>query len=246
MGLWATALLFSACLGLVMSDLEQDIYYSLFYMLDGISSGVFLWAGVIGFRLSAHPLNEAAYKKLGVRIYLIIASFFIVILVAVVMNLSIAMLIGLVLSIISLIRLRVLKRSYARSLLLLAAAVCFYMTSAAQQGGHKSSASLVQMKNALVIRKDTLVAYCTQLSQGVDELEAKMEKIRYLRNHINPSLNPDKKQQADSLDKRLTSLARFCNQMRDRFNESLGVLDSITGLIYELDKKIATSKNKKN
>jgi len=96
-------------IGLVISILGSMLLtqtqYGLAFFL-GIVSWVFLlWASVIGFQLcSYYKLYEDEYKKVGIRIYLIIVAF--------VLFLFVGLVIGLALSVILLGALWALKRNY--------------------------------------------------------------------------------------------------------------------------------------
>jgi len=69
-----------------------------------ISWAILLWASYIGYRLSSYKLYEDEYKKVGIRIYLVIAAF--------VLFFFVGFTIGIVLSVILLVSLWALKSNY--------------------------------------------------------------------------------------------------------------------------------------
>ena len=76
-----------------------------FFFLFGILSWVLLlWASYIGFRLCSYKLYEDEYKKVGIRIYLIIVAF--------VLFLFVGVMVGLIVSIALLSMLWALKSNY--------------------------------------------------------------------------------------------------------------------------------------
>lgn len=66
------AMLLSAC-GLAFSLLAMQ--YSGLFVLGAISWVLLLWAGFLGFQLAGYKLYKDEYKKVGLRIYLIIVAF---------------------------------------------------------------------------------------------------------------------------------------------------------------------------
>jgi len=96
-------------LGLLISVLGIILFTQTrigFAFFMGIVSWAFLlWASIIGFQLcSSYKLYEDEYKKVGIRIYLIIVAF--------VLFFFVGLVIGLVLSVILLSALWALKRNY--------------------------------------------------------------------------------------------------------------------------------------
>lgn len=79
--------------------------YSLGFFLGIISWGFLLWASIIGLKLSSkYKLDEDEFKKVGIRIYLIIIAF--------VLFLFVGFVVGLVLSVGLLAGLWALKGNY--------------------------------------------------------------------------------------------------------------------------------------
>lgn len=75
------------------------------FVLGIVSWSILLWASIIGFKLSSsYKLYDDEYKKVGIRIYLIIVAFFLFFFVGLV--------IGLALSVILLSALWGLKKNY--------------------------------------------------------------------------------------------------------------------------------------
>jgi hypothetical protein len=66
------AMLLSAC-GLALSILAMQ--YSGMFLLGALSWVLLLWAGFLGFQLAGYKLYKDEYKKVGLRIYLIIVAF---------------------------------------------------------------------------------------------------------------------------------------------------------------------------
>jgi hypothetical protein len=80
-------------------------HFNLAFFLGIISWLLLLWASVIGYQLcSSYKLYEDEYKKVGIRVYLIILAF--------VLFLFFGLVIGLVLSVVLLTALWSLKRNY--------------------------------------------------------------------------------------------------------------------------------------
>lgn len=77
---------------------------SFMFILSIISWAILLWASYLGFRLSSYKLYEDEYKKVGIRIYLIIVTFFLFLFVGLVL--------GLLLSVVLLSTLWGLKKNY--------------------------------------------------------------------------------------------------------------------------------------
>jgi len=95
------AMLLSAC-GLALSILAMQ--YSGLFLLGAISWVLLLWAGFLGFQLAGYKLYRDEYKKVGLRIYLIIVAFGLFLIYGVVA--------GIVLSVGLLATLWGLKRNY--------------------------------------------------------------------------------------------------------------------------------------
>jgi hypothetical protein len=79
------AILISAC-GLLLCGLAMTQASAMFF-LGVLSWALLLWASFLGFRLSGYPLNEDDRKKLGLRVYLILASFMLFMVVGVMLGL---------------------------------------------------------------------------------------------------------------------------------------------------------------
>ena len=60
------------------------------FFLGVLSWAILLWASILGFRLSGYPLNDDDYKKVAIRVYLIIAAFGLFMVVGVVVGLFIS------------------------------------------------------------------------------------------------------------------------------------------------------------
>ena len=73
-------------------------------VLAVVSWGLLLWASYLGFKLTSYKLYEDEYKKVGIRIYLIIAAF--------IAFLTIGMVAGLVVATALLATLWGMKRNY--------------------------------------------------------------------------------------------------------------------------------------
>jgi hypothetical protein len=79
--------------------------YGFAFFLGIVSWAFLLWASIIGYQLcSSYKLYEDEYKKVGIRIYLIIVAFFLFFFVGLIL--------GLALSVILLGALWALKRNY--------------------------------------------------------------------------------------------------------------------------------------
>ena len=61
-------------LALLLSGVMMTQANGLFF-LGVVSWGLLLWASVIGYQLSRYPLDGEEYRKVGIRIYLIIGAF---------------------------------------------------------------------------------------------------------------------------------------------------------------------------
>jgi len=61
--------------------------FGLVYLMGVVSWGILLWASYIGFRLTFYKLYDEEYKKVGIRIYLIIAAFILFFFVGVILGL---------------------------------------------------------------------------------------------------------------------------------------------------------------
>ncbi len=96
-------------LGLLLSVvgalLLAQVEYSIAFFLGIVSWAILLWASIIGFKLcSSYKLYDEEYKKVGIRIYLIIVAF--------ILFFFVGLIIGLALSVILLTALWGLKRNY--------------------------------------------------------------------------------------------------------------------------------------
>ena len=96
-------------LGLLLSILGsffvKQTEYSLGFFLGITSWGFLLWASILGLKLSSkYKLDEDEFKKVGIRIYLIIVAF--------ILFLFVGFVIGLVLSVALLVGLWALKGNY--------------------------------------------------------------------------------------------------------------------------------------
>ena len=96
-------------IGLIISVagtiLLSQAQFGLTFFLGIVSWALLLWASIIGYQLcNSYKLYEDEYKKVGIRIYLIIVAF--------VLFLFVGLLIGLVLSVGLLSALWALKRNY--------------------------------------------------------------------------------------------------------------------------------------
>lgn len=79
--------------------------YSVTFFLGIVSWVLLLWASIIGYKLcTSYKLYEEEYKKVGIRIYLIIVAF--------ILFFFVGLVVGLVLSVILLSALWGLKRNY--------------------------------------------------------------------------------------------------------------------------------------
>jgi hypothetical protein len=72
---FAVAAITLSAIGLLISVLLALKGHALLYM-GVLSWGLLLWASWIGFKLSSYKLYEEEYKKVAIRIYLIIGAFF--------------------------------------------------------------------------------------------------------------------------------------------------------------------------
>jgi len=95
------AMLLSAC-GLALSVVAM--HYSGMFLLGAISWVLLLWASFLGYQLAGYKLYKDEYKKVGLRIYLIIVAFALFLIYGVVA--------GIVLSVGLLATLWGLKRNY--------------------------------------------------------------------------------------------------------------------------------------
>ena len=77
---------------------------TMFFFIGIASWALLLWASYIGFRLCSYKLYEEEYKKVGIRIYLIIVAF--------VLFFFVGVMVGLVVSVILLSALWALKSNY--------------------------------------------------------------------------------------------------------------------------------------
>ena len=76
-------------LGLVGSGIMMMRANGIFF-LGVLSWAILLWASIIGFQLSKYPLQADEYRKVGLRIYLIIAAFAVFIFASVLVGLIVA------------------------------------------------------------------------------------------------------------------------------------------------------------
>ena len=90
-------------IGLLLSIILAKQTSAIFF-LGIVSWGILLWASFIAFRLSSYKLYDDEYKKVGIRIYLIIISFF--------LFLFVGLIIGIILSVFLLSTLWGLKKNY--------------------------------------------------------------------------------------------------------------------------------------
>jgi hypothetical protein len=100
---FAVAAITLSAIGLLISVLLALKGHALLY-IGVLSWGLLLWASWIGFKLSSYKLYPEEYKKVAIRIYLIIGAFFLFFFVG--------LMIGFVLSVILLATLWGLKRNY--------------------------------------------------------------------------------------------------------------------------------------
>ena len=92
-------------ISIVGSFILTQAGYSIAFFMGIVSWGLLLWASIIGFQLcNSYNLYEDEYKKVGIRIYLILVAFLLFFFVGLV--------IGLVLSVALLSTLWALKRNY--------------------------------------------------------------------------------------------------------------------------------------
>lgn len=96
-------------IGLLISILGSFLLtpteYSLAFFMGIVSWGLLLWASIIGFKLcNSYKLYDDEYKKVGIRIYLIIVAF--------ILFFFVGLIIGLVLSVALLSTLWALKSNY--------------------------------------------------------------------------------------------------------------------------------------
>ena len=100
---FAIAAIALSAIGLLISVLLALKGHALLFM-GVLSWGLLLWASWIGYKLSAYKLYPEEYKKVAIRIYLIIGAFFLFFFVG--------LMIGFILSVILLATLWGLKRNY--------------------------------------------------------------------------------------------------------------------------------------
>ena len=80
-------------IGLLLTATLLVIYKAdlgLFPILGIVSWALLLWASYIGYRLCSYKLYDEEYKKVGIRIYLIIGAFFLFFFVGVVIGLALS------------------------------------------------------------------------------------------------------------------------------------------------------------
>jgi len=92
-----------SAIGLLLSLILTKAANWIFF-LGVLSWAILLWASYIGFRLSSYKLYDAEYKKVGIRIYLIIIAF--------ILFFFVGLILGLVLSVALLGTLWALKSNY--------------------------------------------------------------------------------------------------------------------------------------
>ncbi|MDB5236820.1 MAG: hypothetical protein JWR44_3813 [Hymenobacter sp.] len=73
-------------LGLLLSGVMMTQASAMFF-LGVLSWALLLWASIIGLRLTRYPLHEDDLKKVGIRVYLILAAFMLFMVVGVVLGL---------------------------------------------------------------------------------------------------------------------------------------------------------------
>ena len=95
-----------SCIGLALSVIGTllSLQAKFAFFLGIVSWVILLWASYIGFRLCSYKLYEEEYKKVGIRIYLIIVAFILFFIIGIVF--------GLILSVVLLSTLWGLKRNY--------------------------------------------------------------------------------------------------------------------------------------
>lgn len=99
----AIGLLISILGAVLLTQTQTQI--GLAFVMGVVSWALLLWASIIGFQLcSRYKLYEDEYKKVGIRIYLIIVAF--------ILFFFIGLVIGLILAVILLGALWALKRNY--------------------------------------------------------------------------------------------------------------------------------------
>ncbi len=74
------------------------------FIMGVVSWSLLLWASYLGFQLSSYKLYEDEYKKVGFRIYAIIAAF--------IAFLSFGLIVGMILAVVLLASLWGLKKNY--------------------------------------------------------------------------------------------------------------------------------------
>jgi hypothetical protein len=82
-----------SAIGLMLSAVALVFFkgdVSLFAIIGIISWALLLWASYIGFRLTFYKLYEDEYKKVGIRIYLIIGAFILFFFVGFVLGLALS------------------------------------------------------------------------------------------------------------------------------------------------------------
>jgi hypothetical protein len=96
---------FGILLSIIAAIVIQKDLATLAFIIGIISWGILLWASIIGYRLcSSYKLYDEEYKKVGIRIYLIIVAF--------ILFFFVGLIIGLALSVILLSTLWALKKNY--------------------------------------------------------------------------------------------------------------------------------------
>ena len=99
---FSVAAVILSAFGLLISVILAIKGHALLFM-GVLSWGLLLWASWIGYKLSSYKLYVEEYKKVGIRIYLIIGAFFLFFFVG--------LMIGFILSVILLATLWGLKRN---------------------------------------------------------------------------------------------------------------------------------------
>jgi len=100
---FSVAAVILSAFGLLISVILAIKGHALLFM-GVLSWGLLLWASWIGYKLSSYKLYAEEYKKVAIRIYLIIGAFFLFFFVG--------LMIGFILSVILLATLWGLKRNY--------------------------------------------------------------------------------------------------------------------------------------
>ena len=90
---------------IVFTFVVPDGSFTLAFFLGTISWSLLLWSSIIGYQLSAsYKLEEEQYKKVGIRIYIIIVAF--------ILFFFVGLTIGLIISVAIFVTLWALKSNY--------------------------------------------------------------------------------------------------------------------------------------